>query len=134
MWVQRAHCKPGAAVITEGTVTANGISVNRSWPQWEHRTGLPCALYCCGPIARCAAFQARFTALTVFLIIKLLNVVVAVPGRPERSPAQAPLRTVRESFPSHGSSLSMDNSRSRMSRLGKLAAKSVLSLIQPLPY
>jgi len=29
MWVQRAHFKPGAAVITEGTVTANGISVNR---------------------------------------------------------------------------------------------------------
>jgi hypothetical protein len=29
-----------------------------------------------------------------------------VPGRPKRSPAQAPLRTVRESFPSHGSSLS----------------------------
>src|SRR5213593_271841 len=48
----------------------------------------------------------------------------AEPGRPERSPAQAPLRTVRESFPSHGSSLSMDNSRSRMSRLGKLATKS----------
>src|SRR3954452_1834298 len=28
------------------------------------------------------------------------------PGRRERSPAHTPLRTVRESFPSHGSSLS----------------------------
>ena len=28
------------------------------------------------------------------------------PGRRERLPAHAPLRTVRESFPSHGSSLS----------------------------
>ena len=28
------------------------------------------------------------------------------PGRPERSPAQASLRTVRESFPSYGSSFS----------------------------
>ncbi len=32
----------------------------------------------------------------------------SAPGRPERSPAQAPLRTVRESFPSYGSSLSKD--------------------------
>src|SRR5262245_61889608 len=31
---------------------------------------------------------------------------VAAPGRRERLPAHAPLRTVRESFPSHGSSLS----------------------------
>src|SRR5262245_26099723 len=29
-----------------------------------------------------------------------------IPGRPKRSPAQTPLRTVLESFPSHGSSLS----------------------------
>ena len=55
------------------------------------------------------------------------------PGRPERSPAQAPLRTVRESFPSHGSRLSMDIALCGMSRLGKPAAKSALGLIQPLP-
>src|SRR6266581_1468745 len=93
MWVQRAHCKPGAAIITEGTVTANGISVNRSWPQWEHRTGLPCALYCCGPIARCAAFQARFTALTVFLIIRLFNRVVAAERRNSATPGRGLKRT-----------------------------------------
>src|SRR6266540_2570638 len=52
----------------------------------------------------------------------------------KRLPAQAPLRTVRESFPSHGSSLSMDTTRSRVSRLDKPAAKSALGLIQPLPY
>jgi hypothetical protein len=58
----------------------------------------------------------------------------AAPGRPERSPAQAPLRTVRESFPSHGSSLSMDTTRSRVCRLVKLAAETASGLIQPLPY
>jgi hypothetical protein len=36
--------------------------------------------------------------------------VHSAPGRPKRSPAQAPLRTVRESFPSHGSSLSKGQS------------------------
>ena len=40
-------------------------------------------------------------------------------GGPGRSPAQAPLRTVRESFPSYGSSLSMDTSPCEVSRLGK---------------
>lgn len=33
---------------------------------------------------------------------------VEAPGRRERLPAHTPLRTVRESFPSHGSSLSKD--------------------------
>ncbi len=33
------------------------------------------------------------------------TVAVPPPGRPGLSPAQAPLRTVRESFPSYGSSL-----------------------------
>src|SRR6266498_3569812 len=56
------------------------------------------------------------------------------PGRPERLPAQAPLRTVLESFPSHGSSLSMDIALCGMSRLGKPVARSALDLIQPLPY
>src|SRR6266516_3256188 len=41
----------------------------------------------------------------------------------KRLSAQAPLRTVRESFPSHGSSLSMDTPQSRVPRLDKPAAK-----------
>src|SRR6266545_2957143 len=64
----------------------------------------------------------------------LAHVCSATPGRPERLPAQAPLRTVLESFPSHGSSLSMDIALCGMSRLGKSVARSALNLIQPLPY
>src|ERR1041385_3826735 len=41
----------------------------------------------------------------------------------KRLPAQAPLRTVRESFLSHGSSLSMDTSRCGVPRLGKHVAQ-----------
>ena len=52
----------------------------------------------------------------------------------KRLPAQAPLRTVRESFPSHGSSLSMDTSRCGVPRLGKHVAQNASRLIQPLPY
>jgi hypothetical protein len=36
------------------------------------------------------------------------NVAESAPGRRERLPAHVPLRTVRESFPSHDSSLSKD--------------------------
>jgi hypothetical protein len=39
------------------------------------------------------------------------------PGRCERLPAHTPLRTVRESFPSHGSSLAKDTSVVRLPRL-----------------
>jgi len=41
----------------------------------------------------------------------------AAPGRCERLPAHTPLRTVRESFPSHGSSLAKDTSVVRVPRL-----------------
>ena len=52
----------------------------------------------------------------------------------KQSPAQAPLRTVRESFPSHGSSLSMGTSQCGVPRLSKHAATNASHLIQPLPY
>ena len=41
----------------------------------------------------------------------------AAPGRCERLPAHTPLRTVRESFPSHGSSLAKDTPRRGFPRL-----------------
>src|SRR6266446_6855426 len=47
--------------------------------------------------------KLRLVRMKVFVALESL---ADAPGRPERSPAQAPLRTVRESFPSHGSSLS----------------------------
>src|SRR5213083_342437 len=54
------------------------------------------------------------------------------PGRPERLPAQAPLRTVRESFPSHGSSLSKINLR-RGDPAIRLVGHSILSCQLILP-
>ena len=50
------------------------------------------------------------------------------PGRHERLPARAPLRTVRETFASHSSSLSMGDLLSEVPRLDKLTTSNALKL------
>ena len=88
------------------------------------------------PSFRIQQRQRRIESVSVLSVGSCSNPKRCSPHRVglERSPAQAPLRTVRESFPSHGSSLSMDTSRCGVPQLGKHAATNASRLIQPLPY